>query len=484
MYKLVFENALYIHCMNHVHAMYIQCTYIVYTKHGQSTYCVHLSTELCILYICCMYFWHWSVFTRYVLCTDEYEKVHPGCQVSRWPGPKILRVSATSWCPGFLHPLSAQFHSLIHRDLTRKGPSIAPHPHVDFEKPAPSPAVGSWIRSDRCCSFPWDLTFLSDPQWLLLWENAYWNMLSKCAHFQWWHLQHLCPVDSSAGKSPPCSNGNIKHCTWYRIQYCVQHDTDIVHDIDVRYLILIKMEDYVLVLSYVYFVPLIYLNSLLKGYPRWSRSFQRNGKAFQSQVEVFLIDVHPIWHTTQEVMKWSRIGSRELSCRNILVSVITRSLLLSIDGERGTLAPALELKLIYWQRYRVRCRVQYWGRSKNTLVVHTRYCSSVTNFLLLVCRKRGNLGGLKPTSYLLFCEAVYLTGIPYPYYSSCSALELCYRKPSWVFDLHHTKTHAGRFPHTSFITDISSIQHAGLSTTMHWHAICKNQPWLMLWKTS
>jgi hypothetical protein len=33
MYKLVFENALYIHCTNHVHAMYIQCTYIVYTKH-------------------------------------------------------------------------------------------------------------------------------------------------------------------------------------------------------------------------------------------------------------------------------------------------------------------------------------------------------------------------------------------------------------------------------------------------------------------
>jgi hypothetical protein len=32
---------------------------------------------------------------------------------------------------------------LIHRDLTRKGPSIAPHPHVDFEQPAASPAIGS-----------------------------------------------------------------------------------------------------------------------------------------------------------------------------------------------------------------------------------------------------------------------------------------------------------------------------------------------------
>ena len=60
----------------------------------------------------------------------------PGCIT---PAPKSL--SATS--PGFLHPLFAEFHSLIHRDLTRKGPSIAPHPHVDFEKPAPSPAVGS-----------------------------------------------------------------------------------------------------------------------------------------------------------------------------------------------------------------------------------------------------------------------------------------------------------------------------------------------------
>jgi hypothetical protein len=57
------------------------------------------------------------------------------------PVPKSL--SAT--CPGFkfLHRLFAHFHNLIHRDLTRKGPSIAPHPPVDFEKPAPSPAVGT-----------------------------------------------------------------------------------------------------------------------------------------------------------------------------------------------------------------------------------------------------------------------------------------------------------------------------------------------------
>jgi hypothetical protein len=39
----------------------------------------------------------------------------PGCIT---PAPKSL--SATS--PGFLHPLFAEFHSLIHRDLTRKLP--------------------------------------------------------------------------------------------------------------------------------------------------------------------------------------------------------------------------------------------------------------------------------------------------------------------------------------------------------------------------
>jgi hypothetical protein len=32
-YKLVFENALYIHCTNLVHHSYIQGTYIVHTKH-------------------------------------------------------------------------------------------------------------------------------------------------------------------------------------------------------------------------------------------------------------------------------------------------------------------------------------------------------------------------------------------------------------------------------------------------------------------
>ncbi len=76
------------------------------------------------------------------------------------------------------------------------------------------------------------------------------------------------------------------------------------------------MEDYGLVVSYVYIVPLFHLNCVLKGYPRWSRSLQRNRKAFQSPVKVLWIEVQPIWNTTQKLMDWSslRIGSRELNC--------------------------------------------------------------------------------------------------------------------------------------------------------------------------
>ena len=83
------------------------------------------------------------------------------------------------------------------------------------------------------------------------------------------------------------------------------------------------MEDYGFVVSYVYIVPLFYLNCVLKGCPRRYWSPQRNRKAFQRPVEVFWIEIQPIWNTTQELMDWSRIGSRELSCRIILVHEIT-----------------------------------------------------------------------------------------------------------------------------------------------------------------
>ena len=78
-----------------------------------------------------------------------------------------------------------------------------------------------------------------------------------------------------------------------------------------------------MVVSFVNIVSLFYLNCVLKGYSRWTRSLQRNGKDFQSPVEVVWIEVQPIRNTTQELMDWSRINSRELACRIILVHVIT-----------------------------------------------------------------------------------------------------------------------------------------------------------------
>jgi hypothetical protein len=64
----------------------------------------------------------------------------------------LSRLSRRVSAPRALRPLFAQFHSLLQRYLTRKGPSIAPH-HANVE-PVPSPTVGSRI----CCSFLWDLT--------------------------------------------------------------------------------------------------------------------------------------------------------------------------------------------------------------------------------------------------------------------------------------------------------------------------------------
>ncbi len=51
------------------------------------------------------------------------------------PLPRLHHASKSlsATCPGFLHPLFAQFHRLLHRDLTRK----------DFEQLAPSPAARS-----------------------------------------------------------------------------------------------------------------------------------------------------------------------------------------------------------------------------------------------------------------------------------------------------------------------------------------------------
>jgi hypothetical protein len=136
-------------------------------------------------------------------------------------------------------------------------------------------------------------------------------------------LQHLCPEQAKVSPAQ-IETSNIVHDIVSDIVYDIEYNnTDIVYDIDIRYRIPINMEEYGLVLSYVYIVPLFYLNSLSKRYSSWNRSLQGNGKALQSPVEVFWIEVQPIWNTTQELMNWSRIGSRELSCRNILVHEIT-----------------------------------------------------------------------------------------------------------------------------------------------------------------
>ena len=94
----------------------------------------------------------------------------------------------------------------------------------------------------------------------------------------------------------------------------------------------------------VYNVPLFYLNCVLNGYSRWTRSLQRNWKAFQSPIEVFWIEVQPVWNTTQELMNWSRINSRELACRIILVHKITMivkvhfTIFIAVTGRRTSKA--------------------------------------------------------------------------------------------------------------------------------------------------
>jgi hypothetical protein len=57
------------------------------------------------------------------------------------------------------------------------------------------------------------------------------------------------------------------------------NSTNIVYDIDIRYRIPIYMKGCGLVVSYVYIVQLFYFNCVWKGYIRWTRSLQRNGKA-------------------------------------------------------------------------------------------------------------------------------------------------------------------------------------------------------------
>ncbi len=297
------------------------------------------------------------------------------------PWGSLYSWHANCWWPAKRKsPISSRgtFYAGLANSSKTCGPSPSLYLLITFKSQL---SMAAWRRCSMSVSTSSELNsgfsrrFLSDPRLLRQWENAYRHTLSKCAPFQWWHLQHLCPVQAKV-RPAQIETSNIVHDIVPYIVYDISYH--IVYDVDIRYFIPITMEDYVLVLCYVYIVPLIYLNSLLKGYPRWNRSLQKNGKALRSQLEVFLIDVNPIWKITQELMNWSRISSRELSGRNILVHEITMIIkrsksisLLSIDGGRGTLAPALGLKVIYRIRYRSRYRVRYWERSKKTLFGHS-----------------------------------------------------------------------------------------------------------------
>jgi hypothetical protein len=64
-------------------------------------------------------------------------------------------------------------------------------------------------------------------------------------------------------------------------------------------------------------------------------------------------------------------------------------------------------------------------------------------FVVLYAACLSKKGDLKPISYLLFCEIVYLTGLPDLYNSSFFRTSVVLSKNHHrVFDLRHTKTHA------------------------------------------
>jgi hypothetical protein len=167
-------------------------------------------------------------------------------------------------------------------------------------------------------SYPLSYTILADIE--CLWQPEGAGSLKALQHVS---VNVVC-IEFRIFRPAQIVKSNIVHDIVPDIVYDIEYDrTDVLYDIYIRYRIPINLEDYGFVVSYVYIVPLFYLNCVLKGYPRWTRSLQRNGKAFQSPVEVFWIEVQPIWNTPQELLNWSRINSGELSCRIILVHEIT-----------------------------------------------------------------------------------------------------------------------------------------------------------------
>jgi hypothetical protein len=157
---------------------------------------------------------------RYAISLSQYHSLRSRsslCPGSITLAPKSL--SAT--CPGFLlnpSPSFAQFHSsvlsLLHRDLTRKGPSIAPHPHVEFEQPAPSPTVESRI----CCSFFWDLSIILP----LKLRGIVFTELPFTGVQVTWNQRHMSKPEDVC-RTLPCSISNIKHQLDYSIRYRVRY---------------------------------------------------------------------------------------------------------------------------------------------------------------------------------------------------------------------------------------------------------------------
>jgi hypothetical protein len=86
-------------------------------------------------------------------------------------------------------------------------------------------------------------------------------------------MESVAPVQGRFPLSKDVSKSNIVCNIVYDIVYDIEYNiSNIIHDIDIQYRIPINMEDFGLVVSYVYIFPLFYLNCILKGYSRWNWS--------------------------------------------------------------------------------------------------------------------------------------------------------------------------------------------------------------------
>ena len=85
--------------------------------------------------------------------------------------------------------------------------------------------------------------------------------------------------------------------------------------------------------------------------------------------------------------------------------------------------------------------------------------------------------GCKPTLCLLFCEVVYRTGISNHWLLLCvhfSQAGAASSKSHWLFNLHLQKSQLGEFQHIGLIANISSMHHAGPSSSTLYQIIIIN----------